>query len=73
MPPLASSVRLPWDAPVDDPVAALAEARASLGDTMVVDSGEDRYLFLFSPPGVAAFYALPEEPRPARGSPTGGC
>ncbi len=60
MPPLASAVRLPWDAPVDDPVAALAAARASLGDTMVVDSGEDRYLFLFSPAGVAAFYDLPE-------------
>jgi cytochrome P450 len=60
LPPLASTVQLPWDAPVDDPVAALAAARASLGDTLVVDSGEDRYLFLFSPPGVAAFYALPE-------------
>jgi cytochrome P450 len=51
---------MPWDAPVDDPVAVLAEARASLGDTFVVDSGEDRYLFVFSPSGVAAFYALPE-------------
>ena len=60
MPPLASGVRMPWDARVDDPVAVLAEARASLGDTFVVDSGEDRYLFVFSPSGVAAFYALPE-------------
>jgi cytochrome P450 len=60
MPPLASRVSMPWDARIDDPVAALAEARSSLGDTFVVDSGADRYLFLFSPPGVAAFYALPE-------------
>ena len=60
MPPLAATVSMPWDAQVDDPVAALAEARAALGDTFVVDSGEDRYLFVFSPSGVAAFYALPE-------------
>ena len=60
MPPLATKVRLPWDAAVVDPVSSLAEARTSLGDTFVVDSGEDRYLFLFSPRGVAEFYALPE-------------
>ena len=51
---------LPWDAEVVDPVASLAEARMSLGDTFVVDSGDDRYLFVFSPTGVAEFYALPE-------------
>jgi cytochrome P450 len=61
MPVIAEGVRLPWDATVEDPVAALAEARLRLGDTFVVDSGGDRYLFLFSPMGVAGFYALPEE------------
>ena len=61
LPPLAVGVGLPWDVPVDDPVAAIAAARRELGDTFVVDSGDDRYLFTFSPEGVAAFYALPEE------------
>jgi len=61
MPPVAAAVGLPWDLPIDDPVSALAEARRLLGDTFVVDSGEDRYLFTFSPSGVAAFYALPED------------
>jgi cytochrome P450 len=61
MPVIAEGVRLPWDAMVDDPVATLAEARLRLGDTFVVDSGGDRYLFLFSPMGVAALYGLPEE------------
>ncbi|MGD0314123.1 MAG: cytochrome [Acidimicrobiales bacterium] len=60
MPPLASTVGLPWDARTEDPAADLRDARASLGDTFVVDSGDDRYLFVFSAPGVAAFYALPE-------------
>jgi cytochrome P450 len=44
-----------------DPIADIAEARRSLGDTFVVDSGEDRYFFTFAPVGVASFYALPEE------------
>ena len=61
MPPMATRVGLPWDVALDDPIAALAEARRSLGDTFVVDSGEDRYLFTFSPAGVKAFYALPED------------
>jgi hypothetical protein len=61
MPAIATAVRLPWDAVVEDPVATLAEARSRLGDTFVVDSGDERYLFVFSPMGVAAFYALPEE------------
>ena len=61
MPPVAEGVGLPWDVAVDDPVAALALARHELGDTFVVDSGDDRYLFTFSPAGVSAFYALPEE------------
>jgi cytochrome P450 len=61
MPPVASGAGMPWDTPMDDPVAAIARARRSLGDTFVVDSGEDRYLFAFSPAGVKSFYALPEE------------
>jgi cytochrome P450 len=61
MPPVAESVDMPWDVPIDDPVGALAEARRSLGDTFVVDSGEDRFMFTFSPAGVAGFYALPED------------
>src|SRR5438105_12513180 len=58
--PLAAGVSLPWDRPIADPVAHLATARARYGDTFVVDSGDDRYLFLFSPTGVRSFYALPE-------------
>jgi cytochrome P450 len=61
MPPIATGVGLPWDVPIDDPVQTLARARAELGDTFVVDSGPDRYLFTFSPEGVANFYALPED------------
>ena len=44
----------------NDPVAALGAARAELGDTFEVESGRDRYLFVFSPAGLHAFYALPE-------------
>ncbi len=61
MPPVAVGVALPWDAPVENPVAALAETRRALGDTFVVHSGDDQYLFTFSPVGVASFYALPED------------
>ncbi|MCU1351807.1 MAG: cytochrome [Acidimicrobiales bacterium] len=61
MPPVAAGVGLPWDVVVEDPVLALAGARASCGDTFVVDSGADRYLFTFSPTGVESFYALAEE------------
>ena len=61
LPPLAVGVGLPWDVAVGDAVAVLAEARAELGDTFVVESGRDRYLFTFSPTGVESFYALPEE------------
>jgi hypothetical protein len=42
---------MPWDTSVPDPVAALAEARRSLGDTFVVESGDDCYLFTFSAAG----------------------
>jgi cytochrome P450 len=58
---VATGVGLPWDSAVDDPVEALASARASHGDTFVVDSGNDRYLFTFSPAGVSSFYGLPED------------
>jgi hypothetical protein len=61
MPPLAATVGLPWDVAVGDPIAALARARRDLGDTFVLDSGDDRYLFTFSPVGVASFYGLSEE------------
>jgi cytochrome P450 len=61
MPPVAVGVGLPWDVPVDDPIATLADARRHVGDTFVVDSGDDRYLFTFSPTGVKSLYALPEE------------
>jgi len=61
LPPIAAGVGLPWDVPVDDAVGVLAEARAVHGDTFLVESGRDRYLFTFSPTGVESFYALPEE------------
>ena len=52
---------LPWDDPiVSDPVAMLTAARAELGDTFEIESGRDRYLFVFSPDALRAFYALPE-------------
>lgn len=60
-PPVAEGVGLPWDVPVEDAVAEIARARATYGDTFVVQSGRDRYLFTFSPTGVESFYALPEE------------
>jgi hypothetical protein len=59
--PVADGTGLPWDVPVDDAVAAIAEARATCGDTFVVHSGGNDYLFTFSPTGVESFYALPEE------------
>jgi cytochrome P450 len=46
---------------VNDAVAAIAAARAEHGDTFAVRSGDDNYLFTFSPTGVESFYALPEE------------
>ncbi|MGA2522144.1 MAG: cytochrome [Acidimicrobiales bacterium] len=61
MPPVAHGLALPWDEPVGDVVAAIGTARAALGDTFVVDSGADRYLFTFSPTGVKALYGLPED------------
>ncbi|WP_420435109.1 cytochrome P450 [Candidatus Poriferisocius sp.] len=60
MPTVADCV-LPWDGPVSDTVAAIGAARATCGDTFVVEGGEDRYLFLFSPTGLRDFYAVPEQ------------
>ena len=60
-PPYARGTGLPWDVSVGDAVAAIAAARARHGDTFVVHSGGDHYLFTFSPTGVESFYALPEE------------
>ncbi len=59
-PPVAEDTGLPWDVPVDDAVGEIAAARARHGDTFVVESGIDRYLFTFSPTGVESFYALSE-------------
>jgi cytochrome P450 len=60
LPPRAG-LSLPWDDPAaPDPVAALREARAELGDTFIVDSGRDRLLFVFAPASLTDFYALPE-------------
>lgn len=60
MPTVADCV-LPWDGPVSDTVAAIGAARSACGDTFVIDGGEDRYLFLFSPEGLRDFYAVPEQ------------
>ena len=60
-PPYAEGTGLPWDVTVGDAVAAIAEARSRHGDTFVVESGGDHYLFTFSPTGLESFYALPEE------------
>ena len=59
-PPIAEGTGLPWDVTVGDAVAAIAEALTRHGDTFVVPSGPDHYLFTFSPAGVESFYALPE-------------
>jgi cytochrome P450 len=60
-PPYAQGTGLPWDVSVPDAVAAIAAARARHGDTFAVHSGQDHYLFTFSPTGVESFYGLPEE------------
>jgi cytochrome P450 len=61
LPPLAEGTGLPWDVEVEDAVAEIALARATHGDTFLVRTGRDQYLFTFSPTGVESFYALPEE------------
>ena len=60
-PPVAEGTGLPWDVSVDDAVATIAAARARHGDTFAVQSGDDHYLFTFSPAGVESFYGLAEE------------
>jgi cytochrome P450 len=60
-PPYADGTGLPWDVSVPDAVAAIAAARTRHGDTFAVHSGQDRYLFTFSPAGVESFYGLPDE------------
>jgi cytochrome P450 len=60
-PPYAEGAGLPWDVSVTDAVAAIAEARTHHGDTFALRSGDDHYLFTFSPAGVESFYGLPEE------------
>jgi cytochrome P450 len=59
-PPIAVGSAMPWDAVIPDPVAAISSARAAHGDTFVIDSGPDRYLFTVDPVGVRSFYRLPE-------------
>jgi cytochrome P450 len=58
-PPVADT-GLPWDVELADPVEALRAARATCGDTFVVEGPDHPTLFLFSPAGVRSFYALPE-------------
>src|SRR4051812_33959322 len=53
-----ADLSMPWDAAVEDPVAAIAAARAEHGDTFVVAGAGTQYLFLFSPAGVRSFYDL---------------
>jgi cytochrome P450 len=60
-PPYAEGIGLPWDVSVGDAVATIGAARAKCGDTFVVQSGGDHYLFTFSRTGVESFYALTEE------------
>ena len=60
-PPYAEGTGLPWDVSVGDAVAAIAAARDRYGDTFVVKSGRNHYLFTFSRTGVESFYALVEE------------
>jgi cytochrome P450 len=60
-PPVAEGIGLPWDISVDDAVAAIAAARARHGDTFAVRSGNEHYLFTFSPAGVESFYGLAEK------------
>ncbi len=51
----------PWDdRGAVDPVVALREARAALGDRFWVLSGAMRYLFVFDEPARRASYALAE-------------
>jgi hypothetical protein len=54
--PFAAGTGLPWDVAVTDAVAAVGAARSRCGDTFVVESGSERYLFTFSPTGVESLH-----------------
>ena len=64
LPPVAGP-SLPWVGAglslLRDPTAFLARSRARLGDTFLVDAFGWRLFCLFSPEGVRALYALPEQ------------
>jgi cytochrome P450 len=64
MPPTVPGV-LPWIgaglALLGDPTTFFIEARRRLGDTFVVDAFGYRLVCVFSPAGVRALYALPED------------
>src|SRR4030095_10483223 len=64
MPPRAAGV-LPWVgsgvALLRDPTAFFTGTRRRLGDTLVVDAFGYRLVCVFSPGGVRALYALPED------------
>ena len=61
MPPVAEGVGLPWDVVVEDAWPRSPGPGEAYGDTFMVRTGRDQYLFTFSPTGVESFYALPEE------------
>ncbi len=64
MPPHATG-RVPWLGAglglLRDPTAHLTKLRRRLGDTFVLDGFGYRLFFVFSPAGVRALYAAPEE------------
>ena len=64
MPPHATGP-IPWLGAglglLRDPTAHLTKLRARLGDTFVLDGLGYRLFFVFSPAGVRALYAAPEE------------
>ena len=54
--PPHAAFALPWDDPgAPPPVDALRVARADLGDTFTVSSGQDLYVFVFSPDALRAY------------------
>ena len=57
-----ATFELPWDAiDAPDPVAAITEARESLGDTFSIVSGGTTYVFVFGMIALRNFYDLPEK------------
>lgn len=51
---------MPWDGEVANPIEEFSRVRAELGDTFAIEAPDTTYLFLFSPAGVQAFYAVEE-------------